>query len=196
MNKLRENTYLYSRSEINHNEHGTCFYEFQRGKYECSGGSWFKPIKLGTPWKDDSIYLCDDEFSEMAPFNYFIKEFDPYGINYLNKESGINFVTELRNFSKLLNSGKPLIEILEYMKLYDSTKPWELQMDEKMQKFLIKKHKYTKEKISQIPIESKNFYEQNLKSLDLTKLQNTTTFLSNWIEENLKTFDTISICGI
>lgn len=55
--------------------HSTCYYEFQRGKYD------------GICWKEDSISISDDDFTRLKLGKIFLKavpEFDYYGITEVN----------------------------------------------------------------------------------------------------------------
>ncbi|MCL2569736.1 MAG: hypothetical protein FWE16_00840 [Firmicutes bacterium] len=184
---VESETYLIPRNELT----STVSYEFQKGKY--------KIVMNSKSRLADSLFLYEDDLEELMPFAYFIEDFDPYGVTYLDEKSGGKFVKYLREFAKLLETGNSVIQIVEELDFYDSSKDWPMDEEAKQNmlkgKGFFKYGNWTEEKISQMLIDSKRYHEENLKSLDPVKLQKTAIVLADWIEEQLKT-GVVSILGI
>ncbi|MCL2851057.1 MAG: hypothetical protein FWE01_01710 [Firmicutes bacterium] len=181
-------TYLIPRNELT----STLNYEFQKGQYKIAIKSKHRLA--------DSLFLYEDDLEGMMPFAYFIEDFDPYGVTYLDAQSGGRFVKYLREFAELLKTGKSVIQIVEGFNFYDSSKDWPMDEEAKQNmlkgKGFFKYGNWTEEKISQMLIDSKRYHEEGLKSLDSAKLQKTAIVLSDWIEEQLENHGRVSILGI
>lgn len=76
-------TIKYFITETERKKWGTCFFEFQRGKYR------------GKCWLNDSLNLHADKFDEAGLYDLFsdaIEDFYYYGVNVVNEEQWENLV--------------------------------------------------------------------------------------------------------
>lgn len=155
---------------------GSCFFEFQKGKYK-TGKHWFS--KTGKTRLDSSLYLYGDDdgnfdYSAIAPFACLIngshadpkaaKFFDYCGMTFIDENDGKRLVENLKIFAGFLGEGMQIYEAFEKMKMYNT--------------------------------DGGRAEEDSMKKLDLIILKNTAEELADWAEKTLVEYEWISVLGI
>ena len=185
----KKETYFIEKKDLP----GSCYYEFQPGKYK---GGLFRngEVKL-----DSSLYLYGDDdgqfdYSVIAPIGCLIsgthpdskapKNFDPFGITYIDENDGKAMIKNLREFADLLGKGEAVTNTLIKMGLFS------FEDEEKWTNDAMKKHNIGRERIEAFDDNGR------VSRLNPIVLKNTAEALAYWTETQLITHGMISILGI